>query len=102
MASEMMHRRWWCVFLVVWVCLSVSWPKVLIANAPPCATRSTYIPVGEVFTLQTLPDESDSLSSSPSARTLLKNAWHELLRTLVQEWTDMNCEITSANNVSGP
>ena len=36
-----------------------------------------------------------------SARTLLKNAWHELLRALVQEWADMNCLITSANNFSG-
>ena len=37
-----------------------------------------------------------------SARTPLKKPWHGLLRALVQEWTDMNCEITSANNVSGP
>jgi hypothetical protein len=37
-----------------------------------------------------------------SAKTPLKNPRHGLLRALVQEWTDMNCEITSANNVSGP
>ena len=37
-----------------------------------------------------------------SAKTPLKNPWHGLLRALVQEWTDMNCEITSASNVSGP
>lgn len=37
-----------------------------------------------------------------SAKTPLKNPRHGLLRALVQEWTDMNCKITSANNVSGP
>ena len=36
-----------------------------------------------------------------SAKTPLKNPWHGLLRALVQEWADMNCEITSANNFSG-
>ncbi|MFT4826541.1 MAG: hypothetical protein ACI9J0_004486, partial [Cryomorphaceae bacterium] len=28
--------------------------------------------------------------------------YSELLRTLVQEWTDMNCAIIAANNFSGP
>jgi len=35
-----------------------------------------------------------------STRTLLKNSWHGLRRALVQEWTDMNCTVTSANNFS--
>ena len=36
-----------------------------------------------------------------SAGTPLKNPWHGLLRALVQEWADMNCTVTSANNFSG-
>lgn len=41
------------------------------------------------------------IDNPKSVRTLLKNAWHELLRTLVQEWADMNCSINSASNFSG-
>ena len=40
------------------------------------------------------------IHSPKSARTLLKNAWHRRLHALVQEWTDMNCATTSANNFS--
>ena len=29
-----------------------------------------------------------------SARTQQKNAWHGILQTLAQEWTDMHCAIT--------
>jgi hypothetical protein len=36
-----------------------------------------------------------------SAGTPLKTPWHGLLRALVQEWTKMNCTVTSANNFSG-
>jgi hypothetical protein len=35
-----------------------------------------------------------------SAGTPLKTPWHGLLRALVQEWTNMNCTVTSANNFS--
>ena len=35
-----------------------------------------------------------------SARTLLKNSWHGLRRAPIQEWTDMNCTVISANNFS--
>ena len=40
------------------------------------------------------------IHSPKSARTLLKNAWHGRLHAIVQEWTDMNCATTSANNFS--
>jgi hypothetical protein len=36
-----------------------------------------------------------------SAGTPLKTPWHGLLRALVQEWTNMNCTVASANNFSG-
>jgi hypothetical protein len=36
-----------------------------------------------------------------SAGTPLKTPWHGLLRALVQEWTNMNCTVTSAKNFSG-
>jgi len=45
---------------------------------------------------------SQEANSNPTlAKTPLKKPWHGLLRALVQEWTDLNCKITSANNFSG-
>ncbi len=38
---------------------------------------------------------------APATRTPLKTPWHGLLRALVQEWTNMNCTVTSAKNFSG-
>ena len=40
------------------------------------------------------------VNSTQSARTLLKNSWHGLRRAPIQEWTDMNCTVNSANNFS--
>ena len=45
---------------------------------------------------------SQEANSNPTlAKTPLKKPWHGLLRALVQEWTDLNCKITSAGNFSG-
>ena len=45
--------------------------------------------------------EENRVFTVQSGGTPVKNPWHGLLRALVQEWTDMNCAITSANNFSG-
>lgn len=45
--------------------------------------------------------EENRVSTVQSVGTPLKTPWHGLLRIFVQEWTNMNCAITSANNFSG-
>jgi len=68
-------------------------------------TRSPY-PIAPAATLPSTPWTITSfcrkrIHSPKSARTLLRNAWHGRLHAIVQEWTDMHCAITSANNFSG-
>jgi hypothetical protein len=62
----------------------------------PCPTPSGTANQGA--TCHAVSFRRDGVSS---AGMPLKTPWHGLLRTLVQEWTNMNCTITSANNFSG-
>ena len=77
----------------------------ILAHLREKGTRPPY-PIAPGATLPSTPWAITSfrrtrIHSPKSARTLLKNAWHGRLHAIVQEWTDMHCAITSANNFSG-
>jgi hypothetical protein len=43
----------------------------------------------------------DANPQSQISKDATENSWHGRLRAIDQEWTDMHCAITSANNFSG-
>jgi hypothetical protein len=62
----------------------------------PARPRPTRAPP----TTLSLCREGNHVLTVQSAGTPLKTPWHGLLRNPVQEWTDMNCSTTSANDFS--
>jgi hypothetical protein len=63
--------------------------------------RPLLVPPNQGATCHAVSFRRKRIHNPKSARTLLKNEWHELLHTFVQEWTKMNCTVTSATNFQG-